>query len=47
MPRLYLIAGVLMLSVYSWTQYRGVGLFDNFASSTPQRGGMALGTFHK
>lgn len=47
MARFYLVAGILMLSVYSWGQYRGVGLFDDLASSTPLRGNAARSTFHK
>ena len=47
MARLYLVAGILALSVYSWAQYRGVGLFDSVADSTPLRGQVARSTFHK
>ena len=46
MPRIYLVIGLLALSVYSWAQYRGAGLFDDVASSTPLRGNAAR-TFHK
>ena len=47
MPRFYLIVGLFALSFYSWGQYRGVGLFDDTAPSTPQRGSAAHSTFHK
>jgi hypothetical protein len=47
MARFYLVVGMLMLSVYSWAQYRGVGLFDDIADSTPLRGQGGRSTFHK
>lgn len=47
MARFYLVVGMLMLSVYSWAQYRGVGLFDDIADSTPLRGQAGRSTFHK
>jgi hypothetical protein len=47
MARFYLIAGFLVLSLYSWGQYRGVGLFDDLASATPLRGNLARTAFHK
>jgi hypothetical protein len=47
MARFYLVVGMLALSVYSWAQYRGVGLFDDIADSTPLRGNAARSTFHK
>ena len=46
MARFYLVVGVLALSVYSWAQYRGVGPFDD-AATTPLRGSSARTTFHK
>lgn len=48
MARFYLIVGLLALSVFSWAQYRGAGLFDDIASGQPTRlGPGARGTFHK
>jgi hypothetical protein len=47
MARFYLIVGLITLSVYSWAQYRGVGLFDDVADSTPLRGPAGRSTFHK
>jgi len=48
MPRFYLIFGILALSLFSWGQYRGAGLFDDVASGQPTRLGQASrGTFHK
>ena len=37
MPRFYLIFGILALSLFSYAQYRGVGLFDDVASGKPNR----------
>ncbi len=37
MPRFYLIFGILALSLFSYGQYRGVGLFDSVASGQPNR----------
>ncbi len=47
MPRFYFVIGLLALSVYTWGQYRGVGLFDDFAAATPLRGNAARTIFHK
>lgn len=48
MPRFFLIFGLIALSAFSYAQYRGVGLFDDTASSQPSRlGPNARGTFHK
>lgn len=47
MARVYLVVGLLALGVYSWAQYRGVGLFDDVADSTPLRGQAGRSTFHK
>lgn len=47
MARFYLVIGLLALSFYSWGQYRGIGLFDDLASTTPLRGSTARTTFHK
>ena len=47
MARAYLVIGLVALSFYSWAQYRGIGLFDDFASTTPLRGNAARTTFHK
>ena len=46
MARFYLLVGLTALSLFSWAQYRGIGLFDDVADSTPQRGSAAR-TFHK
>lgn len=46
MARIYLVISVLALSIYSWAQYRGIGLFDDEAT-TPLRGSSARTTFHK
>jgi hypothetical protein len=48
MPRFYLIVGILALSLFSYAQYRGVGLFDDVASGQPGRLSQASrNTFHK
>lgn len=48
MARLYLFIGLFSLALFSWAQYRGVGLFDDSASSQPTRlSPSARGTFHK
>lgn len=48
MPRLFMIFGLIALSTFSYAQYRGVGLFDDIASSQPTRlGPNARSTFHK
>jgi hypothetical protein len=48
MPRFYLIFGILALSLFSWAQYRGAGLFDDVASGPATRLGQASrGAFHK
>jgi len=31
MPRFYLLFGILALSMFSYAQYRGAGLFDDVA----------------
>ncbi len=41
MPRFYLIFGILALSLFSWAQYRGAGLFDDVAKGQPTRFGQA------
>ncbi len=46
MPRLYAILGFLALVFFGYEQYRGVGLFDDTAT-THSRGPAARGTFHK
>lgn len=48
MARAYLLIGLAALSLFSWGQYRGVGLFDDQASSQSSR--LTPGqrsTFHK
>ena len=48
MPRFYLIFGILALSLFSYAQYRGAGLFDEVASAQAARLGQASrNTFHK
>jgi hypothetical protein len=37
MPRFYLIFGIIALSLFSYGQYRGLGLFDDIASKQPTR----------
>ena len=37
MPRFYLIFGILALSLFSYGQYRGVGLFDDALGKQAQR----------
>ena len=37
MPRFYLIFGILALGLFSYGQYRGVGLFDDVAAKQPTR----------
>lgn len=48
MPRIFLIFGLIALSVFSTAQYRGVGLFDDEVTTPPSRlGPNARSTFHK
>ncbi|MBL8485652.1 MAG: hypothetical protein JNK22_00925 [Rhodocyclaceae bacterium] len=48
MARAYLMIGLLALGVFSWAQYRGVGLFDDHGSSQASRLGPGQrSTFHK
>lgn len=48
MQRFYLIFGILALSLFSWGQYRGAGLFDDVAKGQPTRLSQAArSTFHK
>jgi len=37
MPRFFMVFGILALSVFSYAQYRGAGLFDDIAKSQPTR----------
>jgi hypothetical protein len=37
MPRFYLVFGILALSLFSYAQYRGAGLFDDVAEGPPTR----------
>ena len=37
MPRFYLIFGILALSLFSYAQYRGAGLFDDVAKGPATR----------
>lgn len=46
MPRFYLVAGLFALILYAWGQAQGVGLFDDYATAAPQRGGSRT-VFHK
>jgi len=46
MSRFYLIFGILALSLFSYAQYRGVGLFDDVAAKQPNRQ-MSRDTYHK
>jgi len=48
MARLYLVFGMLAMSVLAWADYRGVGLFDDMAHSQPNRlNPSQRSTFHK
>jgi len=47
MARIYMFVGLMVLGVYSWAQYQGVGLFDDVADSRPTRSSGARSTFHK
>jgi hypothetical protein len=48
MQRFYLIFGILALSLFSYAQYRGAGLFDDVAKGPATRPGQASrNTFHK
>lgn len=47
MARFYLFIGLLAMSIYTWGQYRGIGLFDDYASSAPVRGSTGRSSFHK
>lgn len=47
MAKLYLLIGVLSLSIFTYGQYRGVGLFDEVVDSTSARSIGNRNTFHK
>jgi hypothetical protein len=48
MQRFYLVFGILALSLFSYAQYRGVGLFDDVAQGKASRLSQASrSTFHK
>lgn len=48
MARFYLFIGLLTLAIFSWAQYRGVGLFDDTGSSQRSRlSASERSTFHK
>jgi len=48
MQRFYLVFGILALSLFSYAQYRGTGLFDDVAKGQASRLSQASrGTFHK
>jgi hypothetical protein len=48
MQRFYLIFGILALSLFTYGQYRGAGLFDDVAKGPPTRLSQASrNTFHK
>lgn len=48
MARFYLIFGILALSLFSYAQYRGAGLFDDVAKGPATRLSQASrSTFHK
>lgn len=46
MARFYLLLGALALSVFSYSQYKGYGLFDD-TNTNHSRGPLARSTFHK
>jgi hypothetical protein len=47
--RLYLILGIFATILFGYAQYRGVGLFDSYASNTRSLGGHtgSSHTYHK
>ena len=48
MPRFYLMFGILALGLFSYAQYRGVGLFDEVAGGPPTRLSQAArNSYHK
>ena len=48
MARTYLFIGLFTLAMFSWGQYRGIGLFDEATSTRPTRlSPSAHSTFHK
>lgn len=47
MAKVYLVVGLLSLSVFAWAQYHGIGLFDNVADSSLARSSGQRNTFHK
>ena len=48
MARFYLLVGLVTLSLFSWAQYRGVGLFDEATATQPTRlSPSAHSTYHK
>jgi hypothetical protein len=46
MARVYFLMGALAVSFFSYSQYKGYGLFDD-TSTNHSRGSMARSTFHK
>jgi len=46
MSRFYLIFGILALGMFSYTQYRGIGLFDDVAAKQASRQ-MNRDAYHK
>ena len=47
MAKLYILIGALSLSVFSWAQYKGIGLFDDEINSNLVRSTGQRNTFHK
>lgn len=47
--RLYLIFGIFAMVLFGYAQYRGVGLFDSYATDTRSLGGRTGNshTYHK
>ena len=47
MPRLFLIAGIVVLGWLNYVQYRGWSLFSEEANAQPVRSLNAARTYHK
>lgn len=47
MAKIYLLLGALSVSLFSWAQYQGVGLFDDVASGQNLTRSSGRTGFHK
>lgn len=47
MSRVYVLLGLLALSIFTWAQYKGYSLFDNVASGRSSSAAGARSIYHK